>query len=234
MLDSIERRLETGRPEPDYAGKEMNTTQARNRRSHRKFVGGMWEEMGQFQLDFLIGAGLKPSHKFLDVGCGSLRAGVRLVDYLDPGNYYGIDINHSLLEAGYFHELTDAQRARLPVANLHSTDRFDCEFGVRFDYAIAQSVFTHVSLNHVRLCLYRVAKAMAPGGRFYATFFEQPAGFAVDGVPANRPKYSERNIFWYYRSDLEWAADDAQWKVRYVGDWKHPRGQKLIEYTRKR
>lgn len=80
-----------------------------------------------------------------------------LVDYLQPGNYYGIDINHSVLQAGYDRELDDDQRARLPAENLRATDRFDIDFGVQFDMGIAQSVFTHMSLNHIRLCLYRVA-----------------------------------------------------------------------------
>jgi hypothetical protein len=37
------------------------------------------------------------------------------------------------------------------VANLRSTDRFDNDFGVAFDVAIAQSVFTHMPLNMMRL-----------------------------------------------------------------------------------
>jgi SAM-dependent methyltransferase len=234
LVDSIERRLETpDKPDPNYAGREMGDDASIARGAHRDFVGGanMWDRMGQLQLDYLKSVGLQPKHRLLDVGCGSLRAGLRLVDYLDPGNYYGIDINHSVLEAGYFHELTEAQRQRLPVANLRSTDRFDGDFGVQFDMAIAQSVFTHVSLNHMRLCLYRVAKVMAPGGKFYATFFERGEKFPLDGIPPKRPRYTERNIFWYYRSDLAWVAERSPWKMKYIGDWDHPRGQKMVEYT---
>jgi hypothetical protein len=29
---------------------------------HRAFVGGMWEEIGRLQFDFLRGQGLKPDH----------------------------------------------------------------------------------------------------------------------------------------------------------------------------
>lgn len=36
---------------------------------HREPVGGMWEEIGRLQFDFLIQNGLKPDHKLLDVGC---------------------------------------------------------------------------------------------------------------------------------------------------------------------
>ena len=73
-----------------------------------------------------------------------------------------------------------------PRDHLRATDRFDCDFGVKFDYAIAQSVFTHVSLNHIRLCLYRVARQMQPEGRIFATFFEAPASGPLS-IPAPDP-----------------------------------------------
>jgi SAM-dependent methyltransferase len=206
------------------------------RKEHRKFVGGLWETMGKFQLDYLVEQGLDPAHRFLDVGCGSLRAGNQLVDYLAPGNYYGIDINESLIDAGYTRELTDEQRAKLPRANLRSTDRFDADFGVEFDMAIAQSVFTHVSLNDIRLCLYRVAPQMKVGGRFFASFFKAPKDFPLDGILHSdtklRDKFTEKNVFWYWPQDLKWASSFSAWEFRFIGKWGHPRRQKLVEFTR--
>ncbi len=134
----------------------------------------MWEELGKLQVDFLVGQGLKSDHTFLDVGCGSLRAGRLLVDYLDPLHYYGIDINIDVMKAGYDNELTDEQRSRMPLANLRCTDRFDADFAIPFDMAIAQSVFTHLSLNQIRLCLFRLSKVMQPGGRFLRRFSRKP------------------------------------------------------------
>lgn len=226
-MSEIENRIEVpGYREPQYG----KATKARSPEEYRGFVGGMWEEMGQLQLDFLTGQGLKPSDKFLDVGCGSLRAGVRLVDYLEPGHYFGIDISHQVLTAGYEHELSDEQRTRLPASNLHATDRFDADFGERFDMAIAQSVFTHMSLSHIRLCLYRVAKVMRSGGTFYATFNERPANHPLDSTQGKR--YTEKNVFWQYRADLAWAAQFSPWEFRYLGDWGHPRQQMMVEFTR--
>jgi len=231
---SIERRTEVpaDHRQPDYEKIEFGEERVASG-AHRGFVGGLWDEMGQMQLDFLKQQGLEPGHRFLDVGCGSLRAGRLLVDYLDPGHYYGTDINHELIEAGYSAELTDEQRARLPEANLRSTDRFDNDFGVQFDMAIAQSVFTHISLNQMRLCLYRVAKVMRPGGRFYVTFFENGRDFPLDQAPKDGVgRWTERNSFWYYRADMRWVAKRAPWEARYIGKWGHPRGQRMMEYTR--
>lgn len=232
-MTEIETHFEVRRhTEPDYTGRVLSAAEV-DAGAHRKWIGGHWDDHGVRQLDFLLSHGLRPETRFLDVGCGSFRAGRHLVDYLDSGNYYGIDANQSVMQAGYDHELTDAQRAKLPVGNLRASDRFGVDFGVQFDMAIAQSVFTHISLNHIRLCLYRVARVMRPGGRFFTTFNERPKTFPVDGVvPTKRPKYTERNVFWYYRGDIRWAAKFAPWEYRYIGKWGHPGGQRMIEFTR--
>ena len=60
--------------------------------AHRGYVGGMWEEIGKVQIDFMVGRGLKPSDVFVDVACGSLRAGRHFISYLDPANYLGLDV----------------------------------------------------------------------------------------------------------------------------------------------
>jgi SAM-dependent methyltransferase len=230
----IERRIEvpTDAVEPDYAGMEISE-ERRDRGFHRAFVGGQWDAMGELQRDYAVSQGLLPEHRLLDVGCGALRAGRMLSDYLEPGHYYGVDVNHDIITSGYERELTDEQRNRLPVANLHSTDRFDCDFGVVFDMAIAQSVFTHIDLNLMRLCLYRVAKVIRPGGRFFVTFFERKDDFELDRIQPNRLAFTERNRFWYYRDDMSWVAERSPWTVRYIGDWGHPRSQMMVEYTRK-
>jgi SAM-dependent methyltransferase len=206
-------------------------------RDHRNVIGGYWEPLGKLQLEFLVGQGLEPSARFLDVGCGALRVGHLLVDYLDAGNYYGIDHDAFVLEAGYEKELTPEQRLKLPRENLRLTERFEVDFGVPFDMGIAQSVFTHVSLNHVRLCLRRVAAQMRVGGRFFVTISEAPADFELErvlneDVPEKPERYTERNPFWYWPSDIEWAAGFSPWRYRYIGDWGHPRDQKMIELTR--
>jgi len=68
---------------------------------HRESVGGMWEEIGKLQLDFIFTQKLKPEMKFVDIGCGCLRGGVHFLRYLNSGNYYGIDMRASLIDGGY-------------------------------------------------------------------------------------------------------------------------------------
>jgi SAM-dependent methyltransferase len=233
-MTQIEHRIEASAVVPDYSAIEFDEKQIAAG-VHRQFVGGVWDTHGQHQFEFMKSVGLRPEHKLLDIGCGCFRAGRYFIDYLDPGNYFGIDANHSLLQTGYDIELSDAQRARLPISNLRANDRFAVDFGTQVDFALAQSVFTHVSLNHIRLCLYRASKVVKPGGSFYATFFERGPKTPVDQIiAADKPKpfYTEKNVFWYYRNDLSWAAKIGPWRVEYIGDWGHPVHQKMMRFVR--
>jgi SAM-dependent methyltransferase len=218
-----------------YGGKLTDEQIAAGR--HREVVGGAWDEIGRLQFDYLVGAGLTPEATLLDVGCGALRGGVHFVRYLEPGHYYGIDVNQSLLRAALVKELPEAGLAdRLPAGNLRATARFECDFGPRFDMALALSVFTHLPLNHIRLCLFQVAQVMAPGGRFFATYFP-----ADEGTRFDRPvrqvatrTFPEHDPYHYLPSDLAWAASSvAPWEVRPIGAWGHPRGQHMIEFVRR-
>lgn len=235
-MTEIEHRVEVDAvlTNPDYSGREFSAEDIENG-EHRQFIGGVWDSHGHRQLEFLTSHGMLPEHRLLDVGCGCFRAGRGFIDYLDPERYYGIDANHSLLVAGYDIELNDAQRAKLPPEHLRATDRFAADFGVEFDFAIANSVFSHVSLNHIRLCLYRLGPVMKPGGSFFATFFERKADFPLDKVTTTRKGkgyFTEKNLYWYYRRDLRWASTFGPWKFNYIGDWGHPANQKMIEFVK--
>ena len=50
-----------------------------------------------WQIRFLIQQGLKPHHKLLDYGCGTLRGGIPLIEYLDTSRYYGYEIRPEVL-----------------------------------------------------------------------------------------------------------------------------------------
>src|SRR5664279_2409282 len=112
---------------------------------HRSYIGGLWDEVGQLQFDFIVAQGLQPQHVFLDIACGSLRAGVWFIPYLDAGNYLGIEKEAELVERGVEHELRPEVAAEKRPEFVIS-DRFEfARFSKRPDYAIAQSLFTHLT-----------------------------------------------------------------------------------------
>jgi hypothetical protein len=51
-------------------------------------------------LDLMRHHGLQPHHRFIDYGCGSLRLGKAVVEYLEPGNFHGMDVTQQFLDLG--------------------------------------------------------------------------------------------------------------------------------------
>lgn len=204
---------------------------------HREVIGGLWDQMGEHQLAFLIEQGLHPGHRLLDVGCGSLRLGTRVIPYLDAGRYFGSDLSEALIKAGHAEELDEASRAKAPLSHFGVNDDFDFRFlREPMDFAIAQSVFTHLPLNNLRRCLHKLAPHMASGGRFFVTYFEC-ADDADLFSPVEQPRggvvtHDDRDPYHYRLSDLAWAVDRAPWAFEPIGEWAHPRGQRIACYRR--
>ncbi len=127
-----------------------------------------WDEFAQWQFETLRRLGLSPHHQLLDIGCGALRLGSLAIPYLDDDHYCGIDPFEP------FHRIGRRILADLGVEKryaLHCSGSFDFEvFDRRFDYAIAQSVFTHLSEEAITGCVTNLAAVMAPGGQLVFTY----------------------------------------------------------------
>ena len=192
---------------------------------HREYVGGRWEEIGKLQFEFLVSRGLRPEHVLLDVACGSLRAGIHLIPYLDPGHYWGLEKELDLVDAGLVKELD-------PVVHCERWPRFliNADFDVSgldqpVDFIWVHSLFTHLPLPVIEHCLTRLRLAANGGTKCYATFFETP-------LPRENPAAPhDHETFFYTRDELERCATAAGWRMHYVGDWGHPRGQRMVELT---
>jgi len=201
------------------------------RKKHRDFVGGLWDEIGRLQFDFMISRGLTPASKLLDVGCGALRGGVHFVRYLDDGNYYGIDINKSLLKAGE-QELRESGLGGKRV-HLQQTDQFDATgFGVQFDFGIAVSLITHLCANQIIYCFLQMRRVMHERSSFYFSFFEVPELPISDAYSQPQGEIVTHFLsdpFHYTRDQIEYCALSAGLKPYYIGDWKHPRNQQMLE-----
>jgi ubiquinone/menaquinone biosynthesis C-methylase UbiE len=191
---------------------------------HRDYVGGLWETVGTLQFRFMVARGLEPQHVLLDVACGSLRGGVRFIPYLDPGNYLGIDMHRKLIDAGVQKELGEKLNA-LKQPQFVVSDRFEFErFSRRPDFAIAQSLFSHLTAKDIGLCLKNLRAVARPGTRFYASFFE------VERPRMNAQRSDPRGKFLYSAEQMSQFGVAHGWKPRYIGDWNHPRQQRMMEY----
>ncbi len=131
-----------------------------------------WHDLGNWQLETLIKLGMEPSHKLLDVGCGALRLGVQAIPYLEDGNYFGVDAFEPYVRLG--EKLIQECKIDKNHNVLHSLsfefDRFERR---DFDFAIAQSVFTHLSRSQIKLCVANLAKVMGRNGVLLFTYYSK-------------------------------------------------------------
>jgi len=206
---------------------------------HREAVGGLWDQIGKLQFDFLVAQGLKPYHNFLDVSCGSLRGGIHFIPYLEKGRYVGFDNNKKLLKAG-IRELKKNNVLDKKPTLLH-IDNFDLSsLNTKVDYAIAQSLFTHLTINEIIQCVVNIDRILVTAGKFFATFFENPEG-KENLVPIKHETKDSRNIVTFFSRDpfhynfetFKWVCENTNLDINYIGDWNHPRDQKMLVFTKK-
>jgi len=191
---------------------------------HREYIGGRWEEIGRLQFDFLVQHGLEPHHYLCDVACGSFRAGQHFIDYLEAGHYLGIEKEEDLVQAGIEWEL-GAELYELKQPRVVISSQFEFEkFDVRPDYAIAQSLFTHLPPSVIDLCMSNLAPFMRADGSFYATFYE------TDSELPNPEEPHDHGYFAYTKSQMLDFGARYGWESEYIGDWNHPRGQVMMHY----
>lgn len=213
-------------------GKELTKKDIDNK-LHRNIVGGLWGELGPLQCDFLKAQGLMPFHKLLDVGCGCLRGCLHYIKYLEEGNYCGLDVNSSLIQAGML-EIEEAGLAdkhpRLIVDDQFRVDKF----GETFDFMVSVSLFTHLPMNIIVRCLSMVRKHLKPGGTYYSTYFEAPKSACLDKLhqhPSGVITHYDSDPFHYSFEELSWMARTTGFNAKQIGDWNHPRNQKMAAFV---
>jgi SAM-dependent methyltransferase len=160
---------------------------------------------------------------------------VHFVGYLDPGRYVGVDANSRLVSAGRDVELLRAGLQDKDALLVESSTFDFASIGRSFDFALAQSVFTHVPLNSIRACLVQIVAVLRPGARFFATFFEDESERGDLG-PIHHPdgfgSHFDRDPYHYQLAALEWATSGTGLQLEYIGEWGHPRGQRMLAFSR--
>jgi SAM-dependent methyltransferase len=169
-----------------------------------------WREIGQMQFDYLRGHGLQPQHRVLEIGCGNLRAGWLLIDYLDVGSYYGVDISPEVLFAAQQTLVRHALTDKLPHLTLVSDMHFDFLPEEYFDVVHAHSVFSHSPLSVIDECFAHIGRVMKPNGFFDFTFNR------TDGKEYSRL----REDFYYRTATVVAAAERHGLTARFMADWE--------------
>src|SRR5260370_16501024 len=121
-----------------------------------------WLKIGHMQFAYLVSHGLKPGMRMLEIGCGNLRAGRLFIDYLDLGDYYGIDISPDILLAAQ-RTLTEAGlQDKLPHLTLVQDLTLAFLPARHFDVVHAHSVFSPSPLAAIERHLPHVGPVIKP------------------------------------------------------------------------
>jgi len=140
-------------------------------RDYRHYVGGDWKWVQEFQMDYLNKCpDFSSSKRFLDLGCGSMRLGSKLIPELDAGKYIGLDFNEEIVKIGIEKEIEPEI-----LENKNPTFIFNGEFDLtevegEVDFVWVYQVFIHVSDKLVQTALNNIANKLSDGGVVYATF----------------------------------------------------------------
>ena len=148
------------------------------------FVGGRkgYKLNNEQSLSYFTGAGLRPEHAVLDIGCGLGVMAARLVRFLTTGSYDGFDIVKAGIDWAKTHITSRYPNFRFQHADVFNRhynpdgatagDAFIFPYAnARFDFAFAKSVFTHMLAADVQQYLRETARVLKPSGMAVVTAF---------------------------------------------------------------
>lgn len=199
-------------------------------------------------------AGLTPDSRTLEIGCGCGRNAFALADFLNYGNFTGMDIERVALEGARSNQLLrekgftfDFLDVRNDAYNPHGTypaaeyvlPYADCSFDVVFMI----SVFTHMLTDEVRNYTHQIARVLKPGGRCFLTaflldgrgpgefpFHAQQHSFANESVPGIAIAYQLAFLKSTFAANCMRAAAEPVWGSG--NSAAAQRGQDIVVFTK--
>lgn len=192
---------------------------------HRAYVGPpeIYDLVAAIQFNLITSLGLRDYHSLLDIGCGSLRGGRLFLAYLQAGKYFGIEPNAWLIKDAIKREIgEDMVRLKRPLFS-HDSDFTLTAFDQKFDFLLAQSIFSHASPLQITRCLAEAAQVMKPTSIFIATFLQANDNYEGDE--------------WVYPGGVHYTLDFIKSLVEDHGlacvpiEWPHPSNQTWVIIT---
>lgn len=193
---------------------------------YRAYVGppDQYDFMGASQFRLLTALGLREEHRVVDIGCGSLRLGRLLLQYLLPERYFGIDPNEWLWKNAVQDEIgSDVISIKRPTFIASSDFTLTGIETGSVDFAIAQSIYSHTGIDCFQKSMAEVARVLSPNGQFVFTVLSE--GVPLFGKLADGGTLSG----WIYPKCVTYSETLTKSIVSDAGlhpqilPWHHPR-----------
>lgn len=159
--------LAGGDPESVSFYRKLQNEKVRQGEAYQRVHG-----IGEAQLEFLQREGLDPSDTVLDIGCGDLRGGKHIIEFLDAGNYTGMDISEEAIKSAWANlrewDMTDQNPTLLVNTDLKLAE-FETD---EFDWVFANSVLTHLSEDIISELLANLGRVLAEDGLASLSYHE--------------------------------------------------------------
>ncbi|QJT09423.1 class I SAM-dependent methyltransferase [Oceanidesulfovibrio marinus] len=193
------------------------------------FGGGDFEKIGaSIVMQLRNWAGLLPSDRVLDVGCGAGRIAAALTGYLSAeGSYEGFDIfpfgvewcqeNVTPRHPNFHFRTVDVYNSVYnPFVPTRAADFVFPYDDASFDVVVLNSVFTHMLPADLANYTAEISRVLAPGGRAFITYFlmdDESRGPARQGhtTPAFSHAYGS-----FYVEDPTSKEDAVAYEERFI------------------
>lgn len=151
-VENVNKIINSGKEHPTLGG---------NIRDRDRF-----ERTAVAELEFLKSQGLITSSRIVDFGCGSLRLGRKLIEYLAPNCYTGLDVTTDFINAGKNELDSSLLQVKKPCFGVIGVD----DDGIECDYLISTAVLYHVSPDNLKSYFMKVVAVLSSEGKAYIDF----------------------------------------------------------------
>lgn len=121
--------------------------------------------IGEIELSVMKWAGIQPTSRLMDFGCGTGRLAVHAIPFLEPDRFLGVDISPTMIERAKQRCAERGLLERAPRWKVETSPAFINLFGESFDFCSAFSVFTHMDAEDSLLYLQALRRVIRAGGR---------------------------------------------------------------------
>jgi Methyltransferase domain len=150
-VEEVRRQIDAGMMRHSNLGLDVNT--------------GAMKRSAQRILEAFKRAGCRPHHVVVDYGCGSLWIGEAFMDYLEPGNYVGLDVSDTFYTEGLtrFPETYVAERR--PMLRVISDESLREVRDRKPDFILSTGVLMHVAPEDLASYFASLTAAAVPDTR---------------------------------------------------------------------